>query len=562
MALGTAGLSAADSGDETLGRLGADPVLKQFLEAVPAGSPYVVYAALVAPDGSTVVSSADGFVAGLETQDIEQLTGRNAVGRVFSLLEKGQMFAVTTPVARGNQHIGSFVLLIDTSLIRDHLRGVLRESAWIIVLALLVAWLAALATAMLTRRLVRRIQLQVDRLRAGDFDFEPAPLSDPGFERLANQLRTLGQDFKSERLELLAEKKSLEEILQHIQLGVMVIDEDERILFFNRPLEAMVGATLEEVVGRPIEKQLDANNPLRRILRKSERHGENLDALLVSLPTTGRFRESMISVFSLALDGSPRGSVLLLEDLTGYKALMALADYGAFAGDFSRHAASIVHNIRTPLGTLLSHVEVLRHRVTSGQDVGRSLDIMQRTIEEFGALLEELLDFLRRKPLETAPLDLCKLIRQVAEFYSPDLQKRGIDVALDLERAPCLVDGDENSLRQVLINLISNAVDAMPDGGRLELRTAAEDEGTLGFEVTDTGNGIRHEETSKIFKLYYTSKPAGRGIGLAMVHRIVTEHGGVISVDSTPGEGTTFSVRLPACEHNRRSGGADVEEAT
>lgn len=543
-ALGNVRLKAADASEDALTFLGEDPVIQAFLEALPASSSYVVHAALQTPQGTTVGSSSTGASQSLDTRDLQQLSDMNVVTRAFSLLRRGQLFTTKTPLTRGQQEIGVLTLLIDTSLVQDRLRSLLLESWWIILIALLLAWLAAVSTAVLTRRLVRRIQLQVDRLREGDFEFEPAPTSEPTFDRLASRLQQLGKEFQSDRLALLAEKKSFEEILQHIQLGVMVVDEQEHILFFNKPLVPLIGQSLEEAAGRPVQEILPKPNPLVRMLRRADQE-QDLEAVRVTLPSTGRFRETIVSVFALAVDGEARGSTLLLEDLTGYKALMALADHSVRASELSREAAGFVHDIRSPLGTLLSHAEMLRMHTEGNEQAAKSLSEIEKAVDDVEALAEGFLDRLRRGPEETDSIDLKHLIEETAEFYRVDIESHGIELVLDLHDAPSIVDGDENRLRQVLSNLISNAVDAMPEGGRLTMRTSSPGAEKVVLEVHDTGSGIEPGEREKIFKLYHTSKPDGRGIGLAVVQQIVQEHGGSIRVESTPGEGAAFIIELP-----------------
>ncbi len=210
-------------------------------------------------------------------------------------------------------------------------------------------------------------------------------------------------------------------------------------------------------------------------------------------------------------------------------------------------AASVAHQIGTPLNLISGYVQMLRANHEDASPDGERLRTIQDQIGRVTAIVQSLLDETRRPALALRPLPPGELLKGLAELVRPSLMGRGIE--LDLEVAPGLppVSADPAQLEQALLNLVSNAVDAMPEGGRLSLAARADD-GQVALFVTDTGAGIPPGDLSRVFEPLYTTKPPGKGtgLGLPILREIVEAHGGTVRLESRAGEGTTAVVRLPA----------------
>ena len=155
-----------------------------------------------------------------------------------------------------------------------------------------------------------------------------------------------------------------------------------------------------------------------------------------------------------------------------------------------------------------------------------------------------MLEFSKPKSPQLKPLDVQALIDSTIELLSNELTKKNIQWSLDYRHGGALIDGDSDQLRQILINLIQNAADAMPSGGALKITTQT-DKNHLELKVSDTGEGIPKELLTKIFEPFVTTKAKGTGLGLAMVRSMIEAHHGTIHVESQPGQGTVFTLKLP-----------------
>jgi signal transduction histidine kinase len=218
-----------------------------------------------------------------------------------------------------------------------------------------------------------------------------------------------------------------------------------------------------------------------------------------------------------------------------------------------RMAAGIAHEIRNPLGIIRATAERLERRYAGGA-VDPHFRSIPEEVDRLSGILNGYLAFAADRPSELRPLDLVPLVRQAAATDEPALAQARVrlETRVGVSEAPVL--GDPARLRQVLLNLVLNAQQAMPEGGTVTVGLEADPHGG-GFElrVADEGVGIPRPQLAEVWKPFFTSKPSGSGLGLAIVRRIVDEHGGTIEIDSVAGRGTVITIRLPGTALARRA---------
>jgi signal transduction histidine kinase len=178
-------------------------------------------------------------------------------------------------------------------------------------------------------------------------------------------------------------------------------------------------------------------------------------------------------------------------------------------------------------------------------EVAEDLHVLRRNIERVIRIAKGLLSFARQAPDAPVLVDLNAVIEETLLLVSKQLGNDGVQVSVMLDRTIGPVRGSGNELQQVLTNLLLNARDAMPHGGCVEIRTEADREAWVGLTIADTGEGMPAEAVAKIWEPFYTTKQFGTGLGLSVSHKIIREHGGTVSVNSSLGNGTTFTIALP-----------------
>jgi signal transduction histidine kinase len=209
-------------------------------------------------------------------------------------------------------------------------------------------------------------------------------------------------------------------------------------------------------------------------------------------------------------------------------------------------AAGLAHEVRNPLNSALLQLAVLDRRIHKGQDAEQLLAVSRLVKDEIvrlDGLVGDFLEFARPRPLKLSTTAVNELVGGVLELVAVAAEEQHVDLKTELEPRAGSISVEPERLRQVLLNLLQNALDAMPEGGALTVRTRAPDpSGYVHIEVHDTGPGF--PEDAPVFDAFYTTKEKGTGLGLAIAHRIVSEHGGQIHVRSTPGD-TCFTIALP-----------------
>jgi two-component system, NtrC family, sensor kinase len=307
--------------------------------------------------------------------------------------------------------------------------------------------------------------------------------------------------------------------------------------FVHRPL-----ATLLRTMARASAGDLTA----RALPVRADEIGAVADGLNGMLDRMARFNETLRAEVDRATADLRAANQELVETarrLFVARGELAQSQRLALAGQM---AASVAHQIGTPLNVISGYVQMLRAKYEEGTLEAERLRTIQGQISRVTAIVKSMLDRTRRPVLSLRPLAPGELLEGLAELVRPSLVGRGIELSLDTSPVLPPVAVDRVPLEQALLNLITNAIDAMPDGGCLRLAAHPDGDG-VALVVTDTGTGIQSEDLARIFDPLFTTKPLGKGtgLGLPILREIVEAHGGAVRLESRPGEGTTAVVRLP-----------------
>ena len=225
-----------------------------------------------------------------------------------------------------------------------------------------------------------------------------------------------------------------------------------------------------------------------------------------------------------------------------------------------RLATGVAQEFRNPIGIIKTIVELMKQDYSQVSGIDEFTKAIDEQVDRQNMVIQELLDFGRPTTVSVKECSVNQLIKGVLSFSAAMLRKQHVRVRLQLDNALPLILGDTEKLKQIFVNLIVNAAEAMPFGGELVIKTATlKDAVTIAF--TDTGTGISKEEKSKIFNPYYTTKKTGTGLGLSISLQSIMLHGGKIEVESVPGEGSTFTVQLPIAQGSKdRSDNIDTTD--
>ncbi|HEY0544832.1 MAG TPA: response regulator [Pyrinomonadaceae bacterium] len=356
-----------------------------------------------------------------------------------------------------------------------------------------------------------------------------------------------------------AQRRFTEAIIDTLPVSLYAVDRDYRIVAWNRNRElGGQGIPRYDALGRNI---FDVLTRQRRDVLEGEfkRAFETGEIERIEQETTqanGASQHWLISKIPMRNESGEVTHVITLgEEITDRVEANRAVGRAEKLAAVGRLAAGVVHEINNPLATIAACAEALESRVAEGA-FGASTDV--EDLKEYLGLIRDeafrcktitngLLDFSRTRARSQMPVNMSEVINSAARLLSHQRRGEEMLIRVEAEKEIALVAGDEGQLQQAVIALSTNAIDAMPDGGSLTLRTRNEN-GHVIIEVADTGVGIAPENLTKIFDPFFTTKEVGHGtgLGLAVCYGIVTEHGGRLDVQSTIGVGTTFTITLPA----------------
>lgn len=341
-------------------------------------------------------------------------------------------------------------------------------------------------------------------------------------------------------------------ILSSISTGIVLLDRDGRVRLINRQGCRILRCAYEEMIGRKLADDVPETAPFLRV--HSGVHEEIELRAAGGPPTPIGFTSSPYP----GGEGEQEGVIVVFQDLTAIKALRTeLMNKERFAA-MGRVVAGVAHEIRNPLFGISAIGQIFGRDLKDEkyQELTRALLTETKRLNH---LVEELLVYGRPIKLNLEPCDLNRLWTELLDLNGDELARRGIRVVGEYRSRHPVALLDQSQIRQVFLNLIRNAMDAMPDGGTLRITQLLEDRFIV-FRIADSGTGIPEEHRDRIFDLFFTTKPRGTGLGLAICKKIIQDHGGDIAVDGGAGAGAAFTVRIPyRAEQAPMERKADVE---
>jgi two-component system sensor histidine kinase PilS (NtrC family) len=362
----------------------------------------------------------------------------------------------------------------------------------------------------------------------------------------------LAERFQSTREELETQRKDLENleafkdlVFESVGTGLIAIDRDRTITAFNRAAASITAVSADRAIGRAWKTLFADLVPLVAIEAAVDAEPTNMWRHEVALPRAGRAIPVRMTFSALnGADGGRLGLICACEDLSAIRAMEERLRQADRLATLGRMSANIAHEIRNPLASLTGAIEVLAANGTGGELRERLGNIVIKESGRLNAILRDFLEYARPAPLARRRVNVCETIDEVLVL----LEHRAAPGALKIVRElpPSLDwDVDPQQFRQVVWNLCLNAVQAMPEGGELSVAAEVVD-GCLVVRIADTGDGIAGSDVDHVFEPFYSTKPGGSGLGLALVHRILQDHGGDVAVESGAGVGSTFTLTIPA----------------
>ncbi|MDX9835484.1 MAG: ATP-binding protein, partial [Desulfobulbus sp.] len=358
-------------------------------------------------------------------------------------------------------------------------------------------------------------------------------------------------------------------LIARLPIGVIATDAQGRIATWNEAVSQLTGIARNRATGRRPAEVLPA--PLAAIFSDNEAAQQRQAAMLerkAGLRLVFGTRRSELRCHLLPITDSEqqyRGKVLLISDITEIRLLEQRMRESERLAAVGRMAGGVAHEVRNPLSSIKGLALLLKHKFPEHSRERDTADLLIQETERMNRTITEMLSFTRPAPLRLEPVDLRALLQRCLELVRTEAADSGVVTNLEVANDLPTMEGEADRLQQVLMNVLLNGLQAMEEGGWLSVTAAVDDDG-VELRIADTGRGIAPELHAQVFFPYFTTKPSGSGIGLAISQKIVADHHGTIEIESEPGQGTTAVIRLPLRQPGDKvnAGGADgaAEETT
>ena len=339
-----------------------------------------------------------------------------------------------------------------------------------------------------------------------------------------------------------------EHIINSLTMGLVTTDREGRVLTFNRAAETITGHARGDAAGRAATQVLGLPADFAEGLDPARPPAGSRRADYRFRRPDGREIDLGLSATTLETSVGTDGFLFTFQDVTTIRRLERDARMQQRLAAVGEMAAGIAHEIRNPLGSISGSMQVLRDELPLNGEQAQLMDIVLRESDRLNRTINNFLAYARPQRFGITRLDLRPILHDAAMLLRNSAEVgAGHIVDVDVPSLPVWCEADEGQVRQVVWNLATNALRAMPDGGRLRLGARREPGNVAGvLVVQDEGVGIPESELDGIFQPFRGSFEKGSGLGMAIVHRIVNDYGGEIRVTSKPGRGTSVEVRLPA----------------
>jgi nitrogen fixation/metabolism regulation signal transduction histidine kinase len=443
-------------------------------------------------------------------------------------------------------------VVILPALLRDAIASELEKAAVVSLLSILGSILIALVFSSFAFRPLSNVTRMLDHLTRGEYESQTP---EPGLESKADEFGVMVS-----KVNLLGQQLgNFERLLDQLEEAVVVFGGDGHLIVASGALEKFLGKRRVELMGLTMTDVFPPNASVGFLLDQIKETARPVRNFPVQLGGPdgadgngaggAKLSHALLSVELLETfaAGSRRnaGVMVRLRDPEVRRQIKGQLKTAERLTAINRVSSGVAHEVKNPLNAILMHVELARMKLAKGDhDVNQQMDIIASEILRLDRVVKTFLDFTRPVEMRTSEISVDAFVSEVVELARPQGQAVGVTISADLHAPGATMTVDPDLLKQAALNIVVNAIEAMPKGGELRFESSMEGD-EVEIRISDSGSGISPEKRDKIFQLYFTTKNKGSGIGLAMTFRIVQLHNGKIDFISEPGKGTTFILRFP-----------------
>jgi two-component system sensor histidine kinase HydH len=333
-----------------------------------------------------------------------------------------------------------------------------------------------------------------------------------------------------------------EALVKNMPIGLIAFDESGHIAICNEKAGAILDVVCRDAIGKQADSILPA--PLQQILNELSQHSGLMEKDLQI--SSGQSDSKTLEVVAAGLtdNGAAAGRIMLFRDVTVIRQLEKEVAKNRHLNSLGSLAAGVAHEIRNPLSSIKGFAVYFKERLSGNTEDEQTADIMIAEVERLNRVISQLIEFARPLELKLERIQFPDLINHAVALISTEAQKKQIEVTVDIAQDLPDLEADPDKIKQVLLNILLNSLAAMNKEGKISINVMPQ-KNNIAVIISDTGAGIEQTDLPRIYDPYFTSKPAGSGLGLAVVQKIMEAHEGTIKIQSAIGKGTTAFLNFP-----------------
>ncbi len=538
--------SSADLHEYVRKALDENDGLTSLIDAAVGYSLTIYEVTIIDRDGTALVSS-DASLPGrpvLRAANLKELASSSFFEQLGVLYGPPRVYEYAYPFKLGTEPFGEIRIGLQTGLMREALLPSRRTASLMVLAAIVFSTLLAAIVSHISLAPLAQISAQLDRISAGEFDQQPIQRGDE-FGQVSTKIIQIGQQLRGVREIFSTLRENLDQIMAGLEDGLLLFTREGRAVMVSPAVEKFLGAPAGQLLGRRAEDIFPPEHPLRQVLRLEGDVLEPVAAAEVELDGAGGAQRVGLSVQVITEGGTRMGSLVTLRDLESLERITTQLQVSERLAALGRITAGVAHEVKNPLNSMRLWLENLKESLPGDQEMSQqAVKVLDSEIDRLDGVVKRFLDFTRPVELHLEETNLAELLGEIVALARPQLESARVEAATELPGDVPPVNVDRQLLKQAVLNLVLNAIEVMPNGGRLRVALARRGE-MAEVSVADTGTGIAPEHRARIFQLFFTTRPGGSGIGLAGTFRIVQLHNGSIDFESEVGRGTTFRIELP-----------------
>jgi len=523
-----------------------DVALNNLLQSDPGDWRFIWDVSIVDVSGRALLHSNASMVGKVipPRPDFQRVVKARFQDQIRLVFSPAEVYDVTYPLDLNGEPFGTIRIGVQTVFLKSEVQTRLMRAAYISVTLIFVSLFLAAGISNLALGPLKKISRNLDSVSAGDAEAlygDESRRDEYGLVSL--KIANLGRQIRDSREIFSALKDNVDQLMSKLQDGLMLFARDSRVVLVSAPVEGFLGRPRAELLGHTVHEIFDQDSPLGAALLEAFERRRPLSQREFEAAAGKRVQVSLDFVQERA---SQIGALLIMRDPESVRRIGDEIEMSRRLSASGRLTRGVAHEVKNPINAIVLHLQLLRNKLAQQEpDTRRHLDIIDTEIRRLDRVVQTLVDFTRPRDLRLEEIDLRRLMEDVAQLAAPDAEQHGVTIVRHMPERRLPIKVDIDLMKQALLNVVINGIQAMPQGGLLTISARRENNAVVA-EIRDGGAGIPQDVHDKIFELYFTTKKDGSGIGLAQTYQILQWHYGSVDFESNDGTGTVFRFHIPA----------------